>query len=166
MTTAQAYAKLGEQGGEMESLTEAIDAAEGETERLRESVAREGKAVLRLEREREREEARAGEVRRQREAGGAGVRAHDLGRWYGASLATYRALLGIKAARAVSENELAIEYQGVPGPLTLRFEDGRLVDASIEGVEGMEEMTARAVETGDVPRLVRDVLAQLRPVDK
>lgn len=171
MTTAQAYARLAEQGEELESLTGAIDAAEAETEKLRDSVAREGKAVMRLEREREREEARAAEVRRQREAGGDGVRAHDLGRWYSASLATYRALLGIKSAKAVGEDELVIEYEGSGGEegregveLRLRFEERRLVDAEVEGVD-IEEIRARALESGDVGRLVRDVLRLLRPVE-
>lgn len=130
-------------------------------------MGRRSKDVARLEREREREEARATEVRRQREAGGAGVRAHEVGRWYAASLAAYRALLGIKDARAVSKSELLLEYEGEGEPrLHLYFDGGRFEDAALQGREvDIADAVEDARDRNDPSRLVSAVLARLRPLD-
>lgn len=135
---------------------------------MRTDLGRRTKEVARLEREREREEARATEVRRQREAGGAGVRAHEIGRWYAASLAAYRNLLGIKGARAVSKTELVLGYEEEGEPkLHLHFDaSGRFEDAALEG-SGLEiaDAVEDARERNDPARLVSAILARLRPLE-
>lgn len=169
MTTAQADARLAEQQEELESLTASIAGADSRATELRTELGRKTKDVARLEREREREEAKAAEVKRQREAGGAGVRAHEVGRWYAASLAAYRALVGIKRASAVSKSELVLEYEAKEGEpkLHLYFDaGGRFEDAALEGVElEMGGVVEEARERNDPARLVAAVLGQLRPLE-
>lgn len=79
MTVDEANAKLDAQTDELEQLTEAIGATGRRTDELRDQVARTAKEVLRLARDREREEVRAAQVARGRENGG--TRVHDLCGW-------------------------------------------------------------------------------------
>ncbi|GMK56796.1 hypothetical protein CspeluHIS016_0306360 [Cutaneotrichosporon spelunceum] len=165
LTTSEADARLEAQQEELERLTADIACADARGAELRSDHGRRNKEVARLQRDREREEARAAEVRRQREVGGAGVRAHELGRWYAASLVAYRSLMGIKSARAASKNALEIEY--VDGPtLHLYFDaSGRFEDAALKG-DDMElaELVEDARERNEPARLVSAVLAHLRPL--
>lgn len=73
--------KLDEQEQEFERLTEATMAAKAETDALRAEVAQAAKEAMQLGKEREREQARADEVRRSRAAEGTGTRVHELCRW-------------------------------------------------------------------------------------
>lgn len=70
---------LDKQVVELQDVTEARDVAVAEAEAKRDEVARVAKEVLRLAREREKEEARALEVREGREGGDTKV--DDLCRW-------------------------------------------------------------------------------------
>ncbi|WRT67088.1 uncharacterized protein IL334_004054 [Kwoniella shivajii] len=166
MTTAQANDTLEAQIGEMERLTDAISSTQSETDTTREEVSRVAKEVQRLGRDREREEARAKEVREGREAGDTKV--DEICRWYTSSMTFYRSLLGIKSVKAISDNELHLEYDVPGGPVTLvlefdeltkRFADARLIGNDMD----ISESVGIAAGANDVPGLVADVLLRLRP---
>ncbi|WVW83168.1 hypothetical protein I302_105186 [Kwoniella bestiolae CBS 10118] len=166
MTTAQANDTLDAQIVEMERLTDAISSTQSQTDTAREEVARVAKEVQRLSRDREREEARAKEVREGREAGDTKV--DEICRWYSSSMAFYRSLLGIKSVKAVSDSELHMEYDVPIGPVTLaltfdemskRFADARLIGSDMD----ISESVGIAAGSNDVPGLVADVLVRLRP---
>ncbi|WVQ70141.1 uncharacterized protein L199_008366 [Kwoniella botswanensis] len=166
MTTTQANETLDAQIVEMERLTDAISSTQSQTDIAREEVAKVAKEVQRLSRDREREEARAKEVREGREAGDTKV--DEICRWYSSSLSFYRSLLGIKSVKAVSDNELHMEYDVPNGPVTLalifdevtkRFADARLIGSDLD----ISESVGIAAGSNDVPGLVADVLVRLRP---
>ncbi|WWD15623.1 hypothetical protein CI109_100045 [Kwoniella shandongensis] len=166
MTIAQANETLDGQIVEMERLTDAIGSTQAQTDSTREEVARVAKELLRLGRDREREEARAKEVREGREAGDTKV--DEICRWFTSSLAFYRSLLGIRSVKAVSENELHLEYDVPNGPmvlalmfdeLTKRFIDARLIGNDMD----ISEAVGIAAGSNDVPGLIADVLVRLRP---
>ncbi|WWC61172.1 uncharacterized protein I303_103752 [Kwoniella dejecticola CBS 10117] len=166
MTTTQANDTLDAQIVEMERLTDAISSAQVQTDSTREELARVAKEVQRLGREREREEARAKEVREGREAGDTKV--DEICRWYSSSMAFYRSLLGIQSVKAVSDNELHMEYDVPNGPviLALMFDEvtKRFVDANLIGSDiDISECVSIAAGANDVPGLVSDVLLRLRP---
>ncbi|KAK8870084.1 hypothetical protein IAR55_000654 [Kwoniella newhampshirensis] len=166
MTIAQANETLDAQILEMERLTDAIASTQSQADSTRDEVAKVAKELQRLSRDREREEARAKEVREGREAGDTKV--DEICRWFTSSLAFYRSLLGIQSVKAVSENELHLEYDGPDGPvvlalifddLTKRFIDGRLIGNDMD----ISEAVGIAAGSNDVPGLVADVLVRLRP---
>ncbi|ORY33785.1 hypothetical protein BCR39DRAFT_519226 [Naematelia encephala] len=168
MTTARAYDTLDSQTEEMQKLTEAISTTATRADTAREQVAKGLKEVKRLEREREREEARAKEVREGREAGD--TRVDELCRWLTSSMAMYRGLLGIKSIKAISDTVLQITY-GVSSkqevtlelefdPSTKRFLDANLIGSDLDIVEA----AGIAQASGDVPGLIADVLVRLRPI--
>ncbi|WWC90102.1 uncharacterized protein L201_005035 [Kwoniella dendrophila CBS 6074] len=167
MTTSQANDTLDAQIVEMERLTDALSSTQSQTDTTREEVTKVAKEVQRLSREREREEARAKEVREGREAGDTKV--DEICRWYSSSLSFYRSLLGIKSVKAVTDNELHLEYDVPNGSVILEvtFDEltKRLVDAKLSGSDiDITEPVNIAAEANDVPGLVADVLLRLRPV--
>ncbi|WWC69508.1 uncharacterized protein I206_103450 [Kwoniella pini CBS 10737] len=167
MTTAQANDTLDAQIVEMERVTDALSSTQTQIDSTREEVAKVAKEVQRLSREREREEARAKEVREGREAGDTKV--DEICRWYSSSMAFYRSLLGIRSVKAVSDNELHMEYEVNDGQVTLalHFDEvtKRLTDASLIGSDiDISESVGIAAGANDVAGLVADVLVRLRPV--
>ncbi|KAK6902882.1 hypothetical protein L486_08378 [Kwoniella mangroviensis CBS 10435] len=166
MTTTQANETLDAQIVEMERLTDAISSTQSQTDIVREEIAKVAKEVQRLSRDKEREEARAKEVREGREAGDTKV--DEICRWYSSSTSFYRSLLGIKSVKAVSDYELHMEYDVPNGPVTLalifdeatqRFADARLIGSDLD----ISEPVGIAAGSNDVPGLVADVLVRLRP---
>lgn len=99
---------------------------------------------------------------------------------YESTLNTYKHLLGIRAAHAVSPSQLVLEYDtplcATGARLTLLFDGPRLVDAELaaaggEGAEldpsvdtDMREAVATAVDRNDAAGLIADVLVRLRPL--
>jgi len=81
MTVDEAEAKLDAQTAEIERLMAALSDSSAKSDELRALVAAQAKKVLALAREREVQEAKAAAVRRAREAGGTGMRVHDLSQW-------------------------------------------------------------------------------------
>lgn len=104
-------------------------------------------------------------------------------------MTTYRALLGIRSARATSDSELVLEYDvpsesvaGGRAEITLQFgEDRRLISALVslaasfgikltrqfngsEGDSTFQQLVATAREANDAPGLIADVLMRLRPL--
>ncbi|OCF36536.1 hypothetical protein I316_01786 [Kwoniella heveanensis BCC8398] len=166
MTTAEANEKLDNQIEEIQDLTDRISSTQSRADSTREEVAKVAKEVQRLSREREREEARAKEVREGREAGDTKV--DEICRWLTSSMAFYKSLLGIKSVKAVSDNELHLEYDVPNGPVTLglvfdeytkRFIDAHLIGSDID----ISEPVGVAAGSNDVPGLIADVLVRLRP---
>ncbi|KAL7422301.1 hypothetical protein Q5752_002947 [Cryptotrichosporon argae] len=175
LTTDRANEVLEQQTAEIERLTEASGVQGARVDALRDDVGRTHKENGRLAREREREEARAREVREGREAGD--TRVDELCGWYTSSIAFYRSLLGIKDVRAVSDAELHLTYAaGAAGSgagadagdveLALVFDAGRRFEnAWLIGTDAnVDEAVSTAVANNDVPGLVADVLVRLRPM--
>ncbi|WVQ78048.1 hypothetical protein IAT38_000129 [Cryptococcus sp. DSM 104549] len=166
MTIKQANETLDAQIDEIQELTDALGSTQTETDQTREEVAGLAKEVQRLSRDREREEARAREVREGREAGDTKV--DDICRWLTSSMSFYRSLLGIHSVKAASDNELHLEYDVPQGPVTLALVfdplTKRLADASLIGSD-MDITEAVGIASGgsnDVPGLIADVLVRLR----
>ncbi|GFZ46197.1 hypothetical protein JCM24511_04444 [Saitozyma sp. JCM 24511] len=177
LTVPQANEILDQQINDIERLTEEISTTGKKVDVAREEVSRTAKEVQRLGREREREEARAKEVREGREAGDTKV--DELCQWLSSSIATYRKLMGIRSVRASVDGPqqlLHIEYEVTPagnskepvGVATLvsRFDGAtrRLANAQLQGSDmNIEEAVNVAKRGNDVPGLVADVLMRLRP---
>ncbi|KAE8538047.1 hypothetical protein D1P53_006114 [Cryptococcus gattii VGV] len=163
MTVNQANDTLDAQIVEIQQLTDEREATQAQIDQTSETVARIAKE--RLSRDREREEARAREVREGREAGDTKV--DDICRWLTSSMSFYRSLLGIRSVRAVSETELHLEYDVPQGPiiLVMKFDEltKRLADAALVGSDiDIAEAVGIAAGSNDVPGLIADVLARLR----
>ncbi|WVF72244.1 hypothetical protein IAT40_007056 [Kwoniella sp. CBS 6097] len=166
MTTAQANDKLDNQIEEIQDLADRISSTQSQADSRGEEVAKVAKEVQRLGREREREEARAKEVREGREAGDTKV--DEICRWLTSSMSFYKSLLGIKSVKAASDNELHLEYDVPNGPVTLalvfdeynkRFIDAHLIGSNVD----ISESVGIAAGSNDVPGLIADVLVRLRP---
>ncbi|WVQ98684.1 hypothetical protein IAU59_005815 [Kwoniella sp. CBS 9459] len=166
LTTAQANEKLDHQIEEIQDLTDRISTTQSQADSARDKVAKVAKEVQRLGREREREEGRAKEVREGREAGDTKV--DEVCRWLTSSMTFYKSLLGIKSIKAVSDNELHMEYDVPHGPVTLalmfdeynkRFIDAHLLGSNVD----ISEPVGLAAGSNDVPGLIADVLVRLRP---
>ncbi|WVR05241.1 hypothetical protein IAU60_002253 [Kwoniella sp. DSM 27419] len=167
MTLTQATETYDAQVAQIQQLNDQMAATQSEQESASIELAKVAKEVQRLGREREREEARAKEVREGREAGDTKV--DEICRWYTSSMAFYRSLLGIRSVKAVSENELHLEYDVDQGPVTLvlMFEDQtkRLADATLTGSDtDISEVLETAKGNNDVPGFIADVLVRLRTV--
>ncbi|XAO24064.1 hypothetical protein I312_102854 [Cryptococcus bacillisporus CA1280] len=165
MTVNQANDTLDAQIVEIQQLTDEREATQAQIDQTSEIVARIAKELQRLSRDREREEARAREVREGREAGDTKV--DDICRWLTSSMSFYRSLLGIRSVRAVSETELHLEYDVPQGPiiLVMKFDEltKRLADAALIGSDiDIAEAVGIAAGSNDVPGLIADVLARLR----
>ncbi|UOH81520.1 hypothetical protein LQV05_004191 [Cryptococcus neoformans] len=163
MTVNQANDTLDSQIVEIQQLTDEREATQAQIDQTREAVARTAKE--RLGRDREREEARAKEVREGREAGDTKV--DDICRWLTSSISFYRSLLGIRSVQAVSDTELHLEYDVPQGPiilvmkfdeLTKRFADAALVGSDID----VAEAVGIAAGSNDVPGLIADWTAMCR----
>ncbi|WVQ71594.1 hypothetical protein IAR50_001134 [Cryptococcus sp. DSM 104548] len=165
MTISQATDMLDAQTVELGQLMDDKEAVQVETDQTRSEVARIAKDVQRLGRDREREEAKAKEVREGREAGDTKV--DDICRWLSSSMSFYRSLLGIRSVQAATDNELHLEYDVPNGPVTLALAfdplTKRLSDATLVGSDiDIVEMVSVAVGNNDVPGLIADVLVRLR----
>lgn len=165
MTVNQANDTLDAQIVEIQQLTDEREATQAQIDQTGETVARIAKELQRLSRDREREEARAREIREGREAGDTKV--DDICRWLTSSMSLYRSLLGIRSVRAVSETELHLEYDVPQGSiiLAMKFDEltKRLADAALIGSDiDIAEAVGIAAGSNDVPGLIADVLARLR----
>ncbi|ODN84746.1 hypothetical protein L202_00625 [Cryptococcus amylolentus CBS 6039] len=180
MTISQATDTLDAQTVELGQLMDDKEAVQAEADRTRGEVARIAKdvswrrgvisatnpcQVQRLGRDREREEAKAKEVREGREAGDTKV--DDICRWLSSSMSFYRSLLGIRFVQAATDNELHLEYDVPNGPVTLALAfdplTKRLSDATMIGSDlDVAEAITVAIGNNDVPGLIADVLVRLR----
>ncbi|ODO11521.1 hypothetical protein I350_00301 [Cryptococcus amylolentus CBS 6273] len=165
MTISQATDTLDAQTVELGQLMDDKEAVQAEADRTRGEVARIAKDVQRLGRDREREEAKAKEVREGREAGDTKV--DDICRWLSSSMSFYRSLLGIRFVQAATDNELHLEYDVPNGPVTLALAfdplTKRLSDATMIGSDlDVAEAITVAIGNNDVPGLIADVLVRLR----
>ncbi|WVO12826.1 hypothetical protein L204_100434 [Cryptococcus depauperatus] len=165
MTANQANEILDAQIDEIQRLTDEREVTQAEADRTREDVARVAQEVQRLSRDREREEARAREVREGREAGD--TRVDDACRWLTSSISFYRSLLGIRSVKAVSNEELHLEYDVPNGSvvlvitfdaLTKRFSSASLRGSNLD----ITEAAGVAEGSNDIPGLIADVLMRLR----
>ncbi|EJD43034.1 hypothetical protein AURDEDRAFT_89292 [Auricularia subglabra TFB-10046 SS5] len=117
----------------------------------------------RLRGEREQQEAKLVELVRQQDD----ARLGGLSEWYAMYLAHYRAMLGILNARAVSENEIQVEYAKEGGgsvtlslvftPGQRRLADARLLDSDID----IENLAAECVQSNDVVGMVTGLRQRL-----
>ncbi|RXK36705.1 hypothetical protein M231_06012 [Tremella mesenterica] len=165
LTSSQAEKVLDEQVVEIQRLTEEISTTVVETDKAREEVTRLAKEVQRLGPQRDREEARAKEVREGREAGDTKV--DEVCRSLSASIVTYRGIMGIREIKAPSDRELQLTYD-VPSkdPITLIIEfdqSKRLAGARLLGSDiDIGESVDHCVSSNDVPGLIADVLIRIR----
>ncbi|KAK1925016.1 hypothetical protein DB88DRAFT_487631 [Papiliotrema laurentii] len=166
MTITQAEEILDQQTEEMQRLTEEQEEATQSAEEARTKVARTAKDIQRLERERDREEARAKEVQEGREAGDTKV--DEMCRWLNSSISFYKNMMGIRSVTAVADNELHLEYDvadGDPIILKLAFDPATraLSNAEVEGTDlDIGEAVNIALANNDPPGLIADVLMLVR----
>ncbi|KAK4684696.1 hypothetical protein P7C73_g5473, partial [Tremellales sp. Uapishka_1] len=166
LTFDQANEVLEQQVNEIQTLCDAIDSQGERVKAVEYHLTRTVKEVHSLGKEREREEARAKEVKQGREQGDTKV--DESCRWYTSSMTFYKSLLGIKSVKAISPLELHLEYttSSPKSSATLvllfgpdkRLETARMLNDELD----IDESSSIAVRSNDIPGLVADVLLRLR----